>query len=147
VKAFESAAYRVALADGFLDEAEQDMCLERWRSCVDNAQLAVENAGKVALALVGIASKTHDPAQPLAALLRDQSLPPEIENLVRQMLPDLLTMGPAEHFLTDYGDEATYTLPWTLFTCESAEEALVAARRSAQLAKEILSTFSASRAE
>ena len=42
--------------------------------------------------------------------------PPEIENLVRQMLPDLLTMGPAKHFLTDYGDEATYTLPWTLFT-------------------------------
>ena len=147
MKAFESAAYRVALADGFLDEAEQDMRLERWRSCVDNAQLAVENAGKVALALVGVTSKTHDPAQPLAMLLRDQSLPREIENLVRQMLPDLLTMGPAEHFLTDYGDEATYTLPWALFTRESAEEALTAARRSLQLARDILSAFGPSKAE
>ena len=64
--------YRIALAVGFLREAEQDFTLERWRSCVDNAQLAVENAGKAALALFGIAPKTHDPARQLAAVLREQ---------------------------------------------------------------------------
>lgn len=36
---------------GFQAEAEQDFTLERWRSCVDNAQLAVENAGKAVLSL------------------------------------------------------------------------------------------------
>jgi len=32
----------------------------------------VENAGKAALALFGIAPKTHDPARQLAAVLREQ---------------------------------------------------------------------------
>lgn len=39
-------SYRLALAKGFLAEAEQDITLGRWRSCVDNSQLAVENSGK-----------------------------------------------------------------------------------------------------
>lgn len=47
----EQAAYRLELARGFLEEARQDIDLERWRSAVDGAQLAVENAGKGALAL------------------------------------------------------------------------------------------------
>ena len=137
MKASENAAYRLGLAEGFLGEAEQDLSLERWRSCVDNAQLAVENAGKVVLALFGVASKTHDPAQPIAILLRDRGLSSEIDDIIRQMLPDLLAMGSAEHFLTDYGDETTYTLPWSLFTRESAEDALTAARHSVQLARQI----------
>lgn len=62
--------YRIALAAGFLAEAEQDFTLKRWRSCVDNAQLAVESAGKAALALSGIAPKTHDPARQIASILR-----------------------------------------------------------------------------
>ena len=47
----DEVRYRLGLAKGFLAEAEQDMTLQRWRSCVDNAQLAAENAGKAALAL------------------------------------------------------------------------------------------------
>ena len=38
--------FRLRLAEGFLQEAEEDLTLSRWRSCVDNAQLAVENAVK-----------------------------------------------------------------------------------------------------
>ena len=30
MKAFENAAYRLGLAEGFLGEAEQDLALERW---------------------------------------------------------------------------------------------------------------------
>ena len=41
------AEYRLRVARGFLDEAQQDAELQRWRSAVDNAQLAVENAAKV----------------------------------------------------------------------------------------------------
>jgi hypothetical protein len=54
------------------------------------------------------------------------------------MLPDLLALGSAEHFMTDYGDEATHTLPWELFTRESAAEALAAAQRSVELAQKAL---------
>ena len=46
MRADRDVAYRLALVEGFLAEAEQDVGLERWRSCVNNAQLAVENAGK-----------------------------------------------------------------------------------------------------
>ncbi len=104
--------YRLALAEGFLAEADQDFALKRWRSCVDNAQLAVENAGKAALSLFGIVPKTHDPARQIAAILREQELPDGVSELLHAILPDLLVLGTETHFLTDYGDEASYTLPW-----------------------------------
>jgi hypothetical protein len=107
----KSITYRLALASGFLQEAEQDFALERWRSCVDNAQLAVENAGKVALALFGIVPKTHDPARQIAVILQERDLPVELHQLLHSMLPDLLVLGKEAHFLTDYGDEAGYVLP------------------------------------
>jgi HEPN domain-containing protein len=84
VRARDEVAYRLALAEGFLAEAEQDMELERWRSCVNNAQLVVENAGKAVLAWFGAVPKTHDPAQQIAALLRTQTLPEEIQETIRR---------------------------------------------------------------
>lgn len=54
-----SAEYRLKLAQGFLNEARQDVGLGRWRSAVDNAQLAVENAAKAVLALLGPVGRTH----------------------------------------------------------------------------------------
>ena len=54
-----------------------------------------------------------------------------------------LALGSTEHFLTDYGDEATYTLPWDLFTRESAEEALAAAQRSIQFARQAVRAIEA----
>lgn len=131
-------AYRLALAKGFLAEAEQDLQLERWRSCVDNAQLAVENAGKTVLAFLAISSKTHEPARQVAALLRTQTLPSKVQERLQILLPDLLALGATEYFQTDYGDEATYTLPWDLFTRESAIDALEAAQRSFALVEELV---------
>lgn len=139
--------YRTALATGFLAESEQDFTLERWRSCVDNAQLAVENAGKSALALFGIAPKTHDPARQIAAILREHDLPNKVSDLLHTMLPDLLVLGVEAHFLTDYGDESSYTLPWDLFTKQTATDALLSARRSVQTAQQLQNIVRAWRAE
>lgn len=133
----DEVTYRMALSAGFLGEAKQDLALERWRSCVDNAQLAVENAGKVVLGLFGIPSKTHDPAQQVAAMLREQELPDGIQAEILGMLPDLLAFGKREHFLTDYGDETTYTLPWDLFDREAAEKAFATAQRAHEKAREV----------
>jgi len=55
----EEPHYRLNLAEGFLFEAREDINLNRWRSCVDNSPLAVENAAKVALALLGPVGRTH----------------------------------------------------------------------------------------
>lgn len=132
MNAADDIAYRLSLAKGFLNEAEQDIVLSRWRSCVDNSQLAVENAGKTALSLFGVVPKSHDPARQVSAILQRESLPEEISLALKQMLPDLVALGEREHVLTDYGDEETYTLPWDLFTQQSAETALKTAQRCIQ---------------
>jgi HEPN domain-containing protein len=143
VNAPDEVSYRLALAKGFLAEAEQDLTLERWRSCVDNSQLVVENVGKTALSVFGVPPKTHDPVRQIAAILREEELPQEIRLALQQMLPDLLALGTREHILTDYGDEDTFTLPWDLFTQESARDALQTARRCVQAVQELLTSVEA----
>ncbi len=64
----DEVGYRLRLAAGFLAEARQDVALQRWRSSVDNSQLATENAAKAVLALPGPVGRTHNPA----ALLREE---------------------------------------------------------------------------
>jgi HEPN domain-containing protein len=53
------AEYRLRLAGGFLAEAEEDLRSSRWRSCVDDAQLAVENAAKSVIARFGPVRSTR----------------------------------------------------------------------------------------
>lgn len=139
--------YRLRLAQGFLQEAEQDFTLQRWRSCVDNSQLANENAGKSVLALFGVVPKTHDPAQQIAQILRIQAPSGELRQLMEKMLPELLALGSAEHFLTDYGDEVTYRLPWDLFDKDAAAGALQSARRSLDSARRIVQFWGRKKAE
>ena len=141
VNALDLSQYRIRLAEGFLKEAEQDFGLERWRSCVDNAQLATENAGKCVLALFGMVSRTHDPAQQIAQILRSQNPSSTLRGLKEKMLPDLLALGSAEHFLTDYGDEISYKLPWELFDKVAATAALDAARRALDSALRICESW------
>jgi len=62
VQAMGAALYRVRLMEGFLAETRQDLSLARWRSCVDNSQLAVDNAAKALLALLAPVGRTHNPA-------------------------------------------------------------------------------------
>jgi HEPN domain-containing protein len=140
VKGRDEVSYRLGLAQGFQKEAEQDFGLERWRSCVDNAQLAAENSGKAILALFGAVPKTHQPARALEALLQTIDVV-EVRNLVQSVLPDLLALGEEEHFRTDYGDETTYTLPWELFTRESAAKALAAGKGALNAAAQVVNAL------
>ena len=127
--ASDSIRFRLALADGFLREARQDDELERWRSCVDNSQLVVENAGKALLLLFGVSPKTHDPGRQIASLIAAGVPETHLRIALAEIVEDLQLLGPSQHVLTDYGDEATETLPWDLFTQDSAEQALALAER------------------
>jgi HEPN domain-containing protein len=138
VNSRKDVQYRISLAEGFLREAEMDYGLERWRSCVDNAQLTVENAGKAILALFEVAGRTHAPAPLLTALTEDTAIEKEVRTAIGDALPDFLTVGADEHFMTDYGDESSYILPWDLFTRESADSALGAARKCRAAANKIV---------
>jgi hypothetical protein len=42
----QDVRFRLRLAEGFLQEAEEGLTLSRRRSCVDNTQLTVENKGR-----------------------------------------------------------------------------------------------------
>lgn len=132
------AAYRLKLAHGFLEEARQDADLGRWRSSVDSAQLAVENAGKTVLALFGAVGRTHNPATQIRRLIGegdriDAALADRLERLAE--LGELL--GPDIHIQTDYGDEAEGRTPWELFDEEDARQALTIAVEAVGLADRI----------
>lgn len=134
----EQARYRLKLARGFLEEARQDTELERWRSAVDGAQLAVENAGKAVLALVGSIGRTHNPATQLRRLIEEGRFEAaHSENLERLAeLAELL--GPDIHMQTDYGDEVEGRTPWELFDEADARQALAVAEEAVSLAGQIV---------
>ena len=134
----EDVEYRLNLAKGFLKEAEQDFQLERWRSCVNNAQLSVENSGKAILMLFGVSPKTHEPGRHLAKLIKNTEIPEEIRGIVKKFLPSFLTLGIEEHFMTDYGDESSYKLPWEIFDQKSAKSALDSAKQCKSASEDIV---------
>lgn len=134
----EDVLYRLNLAKGFLKEAQEDFQLKRWRSCVNSAQLSVENSGKAILMLFGISPKTHEPAKHLGKLIHNTEIPKEIRGNIKDILPDFLTLGVEEHFMTDYGDESSYVLPWDIFDKESAKSALNAAQRCKSSTEDIV---------
>jgi HEPN domain-containing protein len=136
VKGLSSARYRFTVAQGFLQEARQDVTLQRWRSAVDNAQLAVENAAKTAL--VGPVGRTHNPAVQLRQLLEEGVFPAEWQARVRQLAERAELLGPDVHIQTDYGDEVEGRTPWDIFQQTDARQALTLAEEAVALSKSML---------
>lgn len=133
----DHARYRLGLAQGFLSEARQDIDIDRFRSCVSNAQLSIENAAKAVIALFGPVGKTHEPWRELKALLDEEAIPQALWGQVERLATLAARYGLKEHFLTDYGDEAQLLSPWQLFGQEDAAEALETAETCFALAQEI----------
>ena len=109
------ANYRYRLARGFLEEARQDEELKRWRSCVDNSQLAVENAAKAVLSLLAPLGRTHDPAALLRQALVTNRFAGVDQESIERLAECAELMGRDIHIKSDYGDEAGWQTPWDLF--------------------------------
>ncbi len=136
----QEARFRLRLTEGFLREARQDLALQRWRSCVDNSQLATENAAKCALALLGPVGRTHNPAVLLRRALARDEYPVSVAEKVKELAECAELLGPDIHVQSDYGDEAAGQTPWELFDEAAAQEALTLAATATQLVHEILET-------
>jgi len=134
----DRAGYRFRVARGFLEEALQDVELERWRSAVDNAQLSVENAAKSVLALVGPVGWTHNPAVLLRRLLGDGVFTKEVKELVQSLAEHAEMLGKDIHIQTDYGDELGGRTPWELFDEQDARQALARAKEAVSLAEAVI---------
>ena len=134
----QDSTYRLKVAQGFLNEARQDVDLQRWRSAMDNSQLAVENAAKTVLGLLGPVGRTHNPAVQLRQAL-DEGLfaAPQTDQVLHlAQLAELL--GPDIHMQTDYGDEAGGRTPWELFNESDARQALAIAEEAVALAGAVI---------
>lgn len=136
--AFEHVLYRLKIAQGFLAESRQDVQLDRWRSAVDNAQLAVENAAKAVLALIAPVGKTHNPASLLREALSAGRFPATLVERVERLADCAEQLGFDVHIQTDYGDEMDNLTPWDLFDEEDAHQALELAEEAITLAETII---------
>jgi len=130
--------YRLRLAKGFLDEARQDVSLKRWRSALDNSQLAVEHAAKAVLALLGPVGRTHQPAVHLRKALDEGHFGPPQAPSVKALAEKAELLGPDVHIQTDYGDEVGGLTPWELFDEADAHQALTLAEEAVALAERIV---------
>lgn len=134
----EQVRYRLRLAEGFLEEARQDISSKRWRSCVDNSQLAVENAAKAILAILGPVGRTHNPAVVLRQALAEGRFIESIRGQVERVAECAESLGPEVHVQSDYGDEVGHRTPWELFDEPAAQQALRVAEEAVSLTKEIV---------
>ncbi len=82
----KSSQYRLKLAEGYLDEAKQDLQLSRYRACLDNAQRVIENSAKAIIAIVEPVEKTHNPASQLRRLIQENRYSSDIISLMRNNL-------------------------------------------------------------
>ena len=130
--------YRLRVAQGFLGEARQDVDLGRWRSAMDNAQLAIENAAKAVLALIGPVGRTHAPGVLLRQAIRDGTLIVSDPASVNRLAELAELFGFDVHVQTDYGDEMGGRTPWELFDETDARQALAMAEEAANLAQTII---------
>ncbi|NTW82471.1 MAG: HEPN domain-containing protein [Chlorobiaceae bacterium] len=131
-------AYRLQLARGFLDEAEQEFELKQWRACVSASILVVENTGLAVLMLFGVSSLTHKPGKHLKQLVSEGTVSEEVAALVKELLPELEKHDSHEKMLAKYGDESDYRLPWDLFSENEALIAVEAARKCMRISSEIV---------
>jgi len=133
--------FRLRMARGFLREAEEDYRLKRWRAALSHAQLAVEHGIKAVIALFTPVPKTHDPAQILEELIRQEVIPSAFQVAVQEIISLARSLGSTVHIQTDYGDELHGLTPWELFHEGDARKALEAARRVVQAAHHLVNTL------
>ena len=134
----QDAEYRMKMAQGFLSEARQDSELRRWRSVVDNAQLAAENAAKAVLALVAPVGRARSPAGELREALKEGLFAASYQREIEGLAEKAEMLGPDIHMRTDYGDEVGGRTPWELFGEADAGQALSIAEEAIALAQAII---------
>ena len=130
--------FRLRLAQGFLDEARDDVERSRWRSGVDNSQLSVENAIKAVIARHAPVPRTHNLAPLLDELLATASLSTAQREAVVALCACADELGPEQHVRSDYGEEASFQTPWDLFGEDDARRSLTVAEQALALARSIL---------
>ena len=130
--------YRLRPIEGYVEEAREDAALRRWRSCVDNSQLAAENATKAILARVGPVGRTHHPATLLMTAVGEQRYPSALTAQLQRLAECARALGTQVHNESAYGNELARRTPWEIFGEAEARRALGLAEEALALAKQIV---------
>jgi len=138
----DDAKYRLRIAVGFCEEAGRNFNRSEWRACVDDAQLAVENAAKAIISCFHPAARTHEPDKELQDILDTHKNPPaDVTAAISAVIVCCQALGWNAHVRTDYGDEATRRTPWELFDEPQAANALQYAREAGQNTGHVVEYF------
>jgi HEPN domain-containing protein len=138
VQANPSALYRLNVAQGFLAEARQNLAAGQWRACVEHCQLAVENAAKTALALLGPVPRTHDSGTTLHRTLEQGRFSEVVRPEVERLIALAGRLGADIHIAISYGDEDALLTPWDLFDESDARRAVEFANEACQSAEALM---------
>lgn len=134
----DDVRFRLQVAEGFVNEARDDASLRRWRSCVDNSQLAVENCAKSALALLGPVPRSHTVTDVLAGAIQHQQFPPAAIPVVSRLAELAGQLGRDVHVASDYGDEVERRTPWELFDESAALDSLTVAEEALTITRSLV---------
>jgi len=138
----EDSLYRLRVAVEFLDTAERNFAQGDWARCVQQAQIAVENAAKAILAYVEPVPRTHEPHRQLEALLATMpELPNNIVASVKVVIAACQHLGMREHVLATYGDEENRLTPSQIFHQPEATKAIEHARNAVSDSERVIKCF------
>lgn len=138
----DDSDYRLRLAREARDAAQGAFDRRDFPVCVQQAQLAVENAAKAVLATQGPVPQTHEPADDLNDLLAAaQYLPDTVSNSVWDLMAACCALGSREHILASNGDESAQLTPRDLFDEPQARDALDRAGAATGKAAECVAFF------
>lgn len=127
--------YRAELARRYLTDAEERFHSNDFKGCVQNCQLAAENAAKAVIATRRTPSWGHDPSSELLEIAK------EMESALSSKatrLAEISSQLAAEHGRTTYGEPERFVTPWMLYDLHAAERAISLATEAAGIMNQLI---------
>jgi len=122
--------YRAQLAHEYLEDAENGLRANDFKNCVQNSQLATENAARAVVATRRTPSWGHDPSPELLEVGKELDSKQEAK---AKRLAELSSQLAPEHGRATYGEPERFVTPRMLYDLEAAEKAIAVAREAAAI--------------
>jgi len=119
--------YRAQLAHEYLEDAENGLRANDFKNCVQNSQLATENAARAVVATRRTPSWGHDPSPELLEVGKELDSKQEAK---AKRLAELSSQLAPEHGRASYGEPERFVTPRMLYDLEAAEKAIAIAREA-----------------
>jgi len=127
--------YRTQLAREYLEDAENSLSSNDFKGCVQNSQLAAENAAKAVVATRRTPSWAHDPSPELLEVAKELD---SQQGAKAKRLAELSSQLAPEHGRATYGEPERFVTPRMLYDLRAAEKAIAVAREAIAIMDEVV---------